>query len=524
MELALAETDRAQFTVLHVERLSQALELAGETSFDAALLDLSLPDSHGLETLARFKEVYPAIPIIILSGQQEEEIAIAAVKAGAQDYLVKGLENSYLISRSILYSIERKRSQETLRQAHDELERRVDERMAELLEANQRLRLEIAERKQLEKALRKSEHQLRLITDALPVLISYVDKQQRYQFYNKAFDDWFGYSRDEVRGKYVKDTLDEKTYNKVQPYIESALSGTTVSIEIDVQHPRGDPRCIDVLFMPDKDDRGETRGFFALTWDITSRKQTEEQEKQRMLQLAHASRLSTTGQMATEIAHEINQPLTAIASYSDTCLRMLEADKWEKDDFMGALKQISNQAERAGDVVRQLRSFVRKHDSHRSTVNINDIVQEMVQLIEVEARWHQVVVKLRLADKPPVILANKVLVQQVLINFARNAIDAMAGVNDGPHQLTITTTVNGEDAIEVAVHDTGPGLPANNADQVFEAFYTTKDDGVGMGLSISESIIKAHQGRIWARNNDTGGCTFAFALPIMTGDRNLDAT
>jgi PAS domain S-box-containing protein len=516
VELALAEVDDAQFEVVHVERLSQALD-ATSSGFDAVLLDLSLPDSHGLDTVALFKAARPAMPIIVLSGQQDLATAVDAVKAGAQDYLVKGLENSHLISRAIRYAIERKRSEQALSQARAELERRVEERTAELRHANEQLRQQIAEREQAEKAQRQSEHQIHLIADALPVLISYVDKEQRYRFNNKAHEDWFGRPHSEVWGEHVKQTLGEDTYIKLRPNIETALAGQVMDFEVDIPNPQGSVRYFHIVFVPDKDEQDEIRGFYALSQDITDRKQAEDQERQRMLQLAHASRLSTTGQMATEIAHEINQPLTAIATYSDTCLRMLSSGNGELSEVTNALKHVATQAERAGEVVRQLRSFARKDDSHRSTVDINDLIQEVVPLVEVEAHWYHVDVRLQLADHLPPVLANRVLIQQVVLNFVRNAIDAMSETNEKSRQLTIVSAVNrseGTETVEVSVQDTGPGLPADYMDQVFDPFYTTKTEGVGMGLSISESIVKAHGGRLWVSDNSHDGCTFTFALPV----------
>ena len=642
VELALAEIEDFQFNVKHAGRLSQALALSGEVSCDAVLLDLTLPDSHGLQTLIQFKAANPALPIIVLSGQQDEAIAIEAVKAGAQDYLVKGLENGYLISRAVRYAIERKYSEEALRQARDDLELRVAERTAELLQTNQRLQAEIAERKKTqaalqqsearyrmlintiphgiqendasgiitfsniahqkslgfheeemigkaiwellasetdkaslreylaylvkeqpqptpyfaldrtrdgslidvqvdwnykrdeqgsvvgfvsvitditerkraEKAIQESETQLRLITDALPVLISYIDKNERYQFNNKAYEDWFGYPRDQLQGKHIKDVYGETVYNLKRDYIRRALCGTEVKFETEAPYPQGGTRFIHATYIPDESTEGEIRGFYKLVRDITEQKQAEIQQRQHLLQVAHVSRLNTTGEMATEIAHEINQPLTAIATYSDACWRMLQEDKLEREDLSMALQQIAAQAKRAGEVIRQLRNFIRKEDSHRSTININVLIQEIVQLIEVEAHWHNVDVQLQLAETMPTVIANRILIQQVLLNFVRNAIDAMAEFSEGMRCMTITTRVNDDGVVEVAVHDTGPGLPADKADKVFEPFYTTKTDGIGMGLSISESIIKSHNGKLWASNNDTGGCTFAFSLPI----------
>jgi PAS domain S-box-containing protein len=512
VKLALADVAEFRFDVVHVDRLSSALELDGNR-FHAVLLDLSLPDSHGLSTLRQYSDEFPAVPVIVLSGQHDVAIAIEAVQAGAQDYLVKGVENSYFIARAIRYAIERKHSEEELRKARTELEHRVHERTEELLETNKKLREQIAEREHAERAQRESEHQVQLIADALPILISYLDKEKRYRFNNKAHGDWFRHSNDEIIGKQLAQTVGESIYEKIQSYTDQALSGTIAEFEIDFPHPEKGTRCLHVVFVPDEDEQGQVKGFYSLSQDITERKQSEERDRQRMLQLAHASRLTTTGQMATEIAHEINQPLTAIATYSDTCLRIMNSDPWDHDDLRNALQQIANQADRAGEVIRQLRSFARKDDSHRSTVSINKIVQEITTLIEVEARWYHIDVQLKLTDQLPTVLANKILIQQVVLNFVRNAIDAMIEIKNTSRRLTVTTAIDDQHNVAVTVQDTGPGLPASYVGQIFDPFYTTKADGVGMGLAISESIIKAHNGRIWVADHSDRGCTFAFSLP-----------
>jgi C4-dicarboxylate-specific signal transduction histidine kinase len=191
----------------------------------------------------------------------------------------------------------------------------------------------------------------------------------------------------------------------------------------------------------------------------------------------------------------------------------MNSDPWDHDDLRNALQQIANQADRAGEVIRQLRSFARKDDSHRSTVSINKIVQEITTLIEVEARWYHIDVQLKLTDQLPTVLANKILIQQVVLNFVRNAIDAMIEIKNTSRRLTVTTAIDDQHNVAVTVQDTGPGLPASYVGQIFDPFYTTKADGVGMGLAISESIIKAHNGRIWVADHSDRGCTFAFSLP-----------
>lgn len=520
VEIALAEVDGKTFEIQHVDRLSQALGLVGANAFDAVLLDLSLPDSHGLDTVAQVKIADPKVPIIVLSGLLDEDIAIQAVKTGAQDYLVKGQESGYLIVRAIRYAIERKRSEEALREAHDELERRVEMRTAELVEVNQRLRAEIAEHELSEAARQQSEERFRMLIDTIPYGVQENDPSGFITFSNPWHQRSLGYSADELKGKAIWEMLEseaEKVY--LREYLAYLVEEQPQPTPYISRNRTKDGRVIDVQidWNYQRDGQGRIVGFVSVITDITERKRIEEQERQHLLQLAHVSRLSTLGQMATEIAHEINQPLTVIASYGDTCLRMLNADSWEREDVLEALGQINSQAERAGEVIRQVRNFVRQNESHRSTVDINELILEIVQLVEVEARWHDVDIQLQLDDIAVSVLANRILIQQVLMNFVRNAIDAMAKPHDGLRRLTIQTSVDSGEIVEVAVHDTGPGLSPESADQVFNPFYTTKADGMGMGLPISDSIIKAHEGSVWVSDNDDGGCSFAFSLPISVG-------
>jgi two-component system sensor histidine kinase DctS len=521
VEIALAEVNKKKFEIQHVDRLSQALGLVGNNAFDAVLLDLSLPDSHGLETVEQLKIADPKIPIIVLSGQLDEEIAIQAVKAGAQDYLVKGQENGYLITRAIRYAIERKQTEEALRKAHDELEQRVEQRTLELVEANERLRAEIAEHEQSEAARQKSEERFRMLIDTIPYGVQENDTSGIITFSNPSHQRSLGYAEDELRGKAIWEVLESEAEKpSLKEYLAYLVAEQPQPTPYITRNKTRDGQVIDVQvdWNYKRDEQGRVVGFVSVITDITEQKKIEEQERQHLLQLAHVSRLSTLGEMATEIAHEINQPLTVIASYGDTCLRMLSTDNWEQEDVLEALGQINHQAERAGEVIRQIRNFVRQNESHRSTVDINELVQEIVQLVEVEARWHDVDIQLQLSDIAASVLANRILIQQVLMNFVRNAIDAMSDGHNGLRQLTIQTIMKNGDVIEVAVHDTGPGLSPESADQVFNPFYTTKADGMGMGLPISNSIIKAHEGQIWVTTNNDGGSSFAFSLPTTVGN------
>jgi C4-dicarboxylate-specific signal transduction histidine kinase len=218
--------------------------------------------------------------------------------------------------------------------------------------------------------------------------------------------------------------------------------------------------------------------------------------------------------MASGLAHELNQPLCAIANYADGCQQMMRKEAVDYAKLTDATEQIAKQTERAGEIIRRLKDLVRKREPRQSTVNINDIVREVIEIEQTEANQGGIAIQTKLAEDVSLILADKIQVEQVVLNLVRNAFEAMADSPAGRRKLTIQTSAAGSDAIEVAVRDTGKGLSAENSEQIFDSFFSTKADGLGIGLSLSRSIIEAHGGRLWAEPNPDCGATFLFTLPL----------
>lgn len=353
-------------------------------------------------------------------------------------------------------------------------------------------------------------HVMESVIDNLPVLIAYVDSDRRYRFNNMAYERFFGLSPKQLFGKSLREVLGEASYLEVESLVGQALSGQAVTFERRLPYARAGQRDVVISYIPDVSPGARVQGFYVLVNDVTPLKDSERRERQRMLELAHVSRLASLGEMASEIAHEVNQPLAAIAMFSAACLRTIGQDG-EKGQVRGWLESINAQAKRASEVVRHLRRFVRKGEIQPGPVDLNQVVREVLGLMRFDASKQSVTIDLELAEGMPSLSAELILVEQVLFNLVRNALEAMAG-QIGEKHIVIRTGFDQSSAC-VEVQDTGPGVDACHGDSIFESFMTDKKGGLGMGLAISRSIVAAHGGTLGYVNNPQGGATFRCCLP-----------
>jgi C4-dicarboxylate-specific signal transduction histidine kinase len=242
-------------------------------------------------------------------------------------------------------------------------------------------------------------------------------------------------------------------------------------------------------------------------------KRAQEELRNTQAELAHMTRVMTMGELTASIAHEINQPLSGIITNANTCLRMLAADPPNVDGARETARRTIRDGNRASDVITRLRALFSKKDASTESVDLNEATREVIALSSSKLQKNKVILGLELADDLPFVTGDRVQLQQVILNLLVNASDAMSTVDGRPRKLLIKTEQDEGDRVRLTMKDTGVGFDPETAGRLFDAFYTTKDDGMGVGLSVSRSIIESHHGRLWAAQNDGPGATFAFSVP-----------
>ena len=231
------------------------------------------------------------------------------------------------------------------------------------------------------------------------------------------------------------------------------------------------------------------------------------------MELTHVTRLTTLGELTASIAHEVNQPLAAVVTNGEACLRWLDRDVPQLDEVRESVQLMIKDGNRAADVIQRVRALAKKTDAPKTPLSINEIINEIILLLEHELLSHRSVLRLQLGTELPLVLVDRIQIQQVIINLMMNGLEAMSSVTDRPRELTIRSQRDDADRVLVAVQDSGVGIETEHMDRLFNAFFTTKPTGMGMGLSICRSIIDAHDGKLFASRNSGAGVTFNFMLP-----------
>lgn len=288
-------------------------------------------------------------------------------------------------------------------------------------------------------------------------------------------------------------------------------------VTVETRHRRKDGSVFPVELRLRQVLQGGRRYTISLARDITERKQVEEEREslhRLETELARVSRLTTLGELTTSIAHEVSQPLGGMVASAGACARWLAADPPAMAEARAALDNIVADGKRARDVIARIRALTKRQVPRKDRLDINHQVREVLALTDHELRKHDIVLRTELDGTLPPVVGDRVQLQQVLLNLIVNAVEAMHTVHDRSRELAIVSRQDGSNAVLVEVRDSGIGLDAQRTEQVFEAFYTTKPEGIGIGLSISRSIIEAHGGRLWASANTPHGAVFRFSVPV----------
>jgi len=376
----------------------------------------------------------------------------------------------------------------------------------------------------LYESLQSSEDRLRRVINTIPAHVWSSLPDGSVDFINQRLLESTGLSIEALLGSGWQSIVhpdDRARY--VDQWRSAMAAGEPVEIEARVWTAQRDYRWLLVRNVPLRDGHGAIVKWYGTGIDIEDRKRAEDALRKTQADLAHANRVTTMGELCASLAHEINQPISGAITNASTCLRRLDREPPDLEGARAGASLIIRDANRAAEIINRVRMFFRKGVVTKERLDVNEVIQEMEILLHNEATQHSVSVQTKLAADLPLIVADRIQLQQVLMNLMINGIDAMKAV-DGPRQLTLGTQNESNEQLLVSVQDTGVGLPPDQAGQIFNAFFTTKEHGTGMGLRISRTIIEAHGGRLWATDNYPRGASFHFTLAVSSGAASLNAS
>ena len=359
--------------------------------------------------------------------------------------------------------------------------------------------------------LRRSEQELRGVVNTVPAHVWSALPDGTVDFVNERLFEFVGLSSDDILVWNWESVLHPDDRAKFDTDWRAAVKvGQSIEREVRMRRADGQHRWFFVRNVPLRDEAGNVTKWYGSGIEIEDLKRAEQEREQLRADLAHMNRISTLGELTASLSHELKQPITAATIDANTCIRWLQRARPELDEAIEAAMRIVKDGIRATEIIDRLRSLYKKSPPRRELVNTNEIAGEMLMLLRGEASRYSIVTRTELASDVPKIIADRVQLQQVFMNLMLNAIEAM---RDTGGELTVKTELDQGDQLLISISDTGVGLPAEKADEIFNAFFTTKPQGSGMGLAISRSIIQSHGGRLWANPNNGRGATFQFTLP-----------
>lgn len=496
LEVLYQTLDGQGYRLLAARGGEAALNIIAETHPTLILLDIMMPGMDGFQVCERLKgdPATEDIAVIFLSALGDTETKVKGFELGAVDYISKPFQAAEIVARVATHVKIRR------------LERQLSDRNVEL------------------------EQEITRILATMREGVFGLDLDARITFANRAAAKLTGWSEQELVGQAAFEThlrTDDKGAVREladSPYQQVFQEGRRIELECERIWCKDQSSFYASLNCTPVVEQGLVRGAVVVFRDITQRLEAEmelqetrmELQKQRQ-RLAHIERLSTMGEMAAGFAHEVNQPLTAIANYASVSRRLAEKPDIDRDKLMGSLEKMQAQAIRASEVIQRLRNFVRKPKTGKVVRDPNEIVEEVIKLAEVDSRHNQVPIHFSPGVEGVRIHIDDVQIQQVLLNLVRNGMEAMAGTDDSDEGVSVSTTQPEPGLLRFSVVDHGKGLADDAEDRLFHPFYTTKDDGMGIGLSVCASIMQDHGGEIGFERNKEGGTTFFIDLAALEG-------
>jgi len=388
----------------------------------------------------------------------------------------------------------------------NELQLRVAQRTAELTQSNDQLKREIAERNQ-------AEYLTGQVFECSPDTILIIGADYRYKRVNPVHARNWGRPAGSMVGMHVAELVGVEFFElKLRPFLDRCFAGENVRFGDWFDNALGH-RFVAATYSPLRSGSQRVEAALVIARDITEYTLASEALRHAQSDLAHVSRMTTMGELTASLAHEVNQPITAAVNGASTCVRWLTREDPDVGEAREAALGVIRNAKRAADIINRIRSMSKKDESKRQLIAIDEVIQEIITLLRNEAHRYSISILTDLDADLPKVVADPVQVQQVIMNLIMNSIDAMRDV-DRARKLVIRSRKAEDLRLMISVTDTGVGLPSQETNQIFDAFFTTKSHGLGMGLRISRSIVESHGGRLWAADNSPHGASFSFTLPI----------
>ena len=361
---------------------------------------------------------------------------------------------------------------------------------------------------------KREEYLTEQVSERLPDLVAIIGRDYRYRRANPTYERVWGIPAEKVVGMHVCDVVGRETFDRVvKPNLDRCFAGEEVSFAEWFDNPGGRKYWI-VTYSPLKLESERVAAALAVARDLTEQTLASERLRDARIELAHVNRVATIGQLTTSIAHEVNQPIGALVTNAHVALRMLGAEPPDLNQAHEALEDIIKDGRRASDVIQRIRALVRKAPAQADELDINEVIVETVALARSEILRSGVVLETQLGRDLPSVRGDRVQLQQVIMNLVMNAVEAMSSMGEGTRELQIATDKDRDEHVAITVSDSGPMLEPQSLNRFFEAFYSTKPTGMGIGLSICRSIIEAHEGRIWATANEPRGAMLHITLPV----------